>query len=155
LEKALREHESLMAQFAEQKQALEKSNSWAESMNREVARCSARIAELQDEMAREQEAARRMAAGYEASIMGLEADVAAKAQWARDAAADVEKQTAELVKAVGALHETEKVLEERTAWALRLQEQTDQLMQQMALVRASRWMRFGRKVGLGPVIPPS
>ena len=144
-----------MDKFTEQKQALEKSNSWAESLNQEVARCSARITELQDEMAREQQAARQMAAGYEACITALEADVAAKVKLARDAAADVEKQTAELVKAVEALHETERVLEERTAWALRLQEEANQLMQQIALVRGSRWMRFGRKVGLGPVIPPS
>jgi SAM-dependent methyltransferase len=159
LERALREHESLMQQFADQKRALEESNAWADSLNRDLSRGAARIVELQDEMAREQDAARQMAAGYEASIARLETDISAKTHWARDVektlTAEVQKQTADLVKAVDALHHTESVLEERTAWALRLQEETNQLSQQIAVVRASRWIKFGRKVGLGPVIPPS
>jgi hypothetical protein len=51
------------------------------------------------------------------------------------------------------LHRTEKELQERTAWALRSQEEANGLAQQMELVRASRWMKLGRKVGLGPVLP--
>jgi hypothetical protein len=58
------------------------------------------------------------------------------------------------VAAVDALHHTEKELEERTAWALRLQEEVQNLSQQLALVQGSRWVRLGRTVGLGPVLPP-
>ena len=67
--------------------------------------------------------------------------------------AEIRKQTAELVRAVEALHHTEKELEERTAWALRLQEEAAQLEEQVTLYRASRWVKLGRKVGLGPVYP--
>jgi len=155
LEKALRDHESLMEQFAQQKQALEKSNQWADSLNRELQQMAARVTELQDEVAQEQEAARRMAEGYAAKVAELETDVAAKSRWAHEVASEVQKQTAELGKAVDALHHTEKELEERTIWALRLQQESNLLTQQIALVRASRWMRLGRRVGLGPEIPPS
>jgi hypothetical protein len=57
------------------------------------------------------------------------------------------------VKAVEALHATEKELNERTEWALRLQEEVRQLGEQVALFRASRWVKLGRKVGLGPAFP--
>ena len=157
LRKALDEHQALMAKFREQKESLEKSNRWAESLNRELEERGVRIVELQESMEREQAAARKMADDYEAKVRELEEDIRAKTQWARDVeaslTAEVQKQTAHLVAAVEALHHTEKELEDRTAWALRLQEEANGLAQQMELVRASRWMRLGRKIGLGPVLP--
>ena len=94
--------------------------------------------ELQDEMAREQERhARQWPPGTTPRSRPWSRMCRAKTQWARDAKraliADVEKQTAELVEAVEALHRTEKDLEERTAWALRLQEEAS------ALANSSRW----------------
>jgi SAM-dependent methyltransferase len=159
LEKALRQHEELMQKFTTLKEELERSNRWAEEQNREIADRRARIGELQAELAREQESARQTVADYDTKIADLERDVAAKAQWARDVeaslTAEVKKQTADLVAAVEALHRTEKELEERTAWALRLQKEAEELNQQLALVRESRWMKLGRRVGLGPALPPS
>ncbi len=146
LEKALGEHEELMAQFAAQQQDLERSNRWAETQNREIAERGARIVELQDELAATN-------AAYEAKIADLEQDIRAKTQWARDREAEVQKQIADLVAAVDALHRTERELDERTAWALRLEKEARELEGQLTLVRASRWMRLGRKVGLGPAWP--
>jgi hypothetical protein len=57
------------------------------------------------------------------------------------------------VQAVDALHRTEKELDDRTGWALRAQGEADALNGQLALIRASRWVRLGRKVGIGPVLP--
>jgi SAM-dependent methyltransferase len=157
LRKALAEHEALVAQHGALVAELEKSNAWAASLNQELGERRARIVELQDEVAREQEAGRAAAAAYDAKIAELEADIRTKAQWARDVEtalkAEVEKQTAELVKAVDALHRTEKELEERTSWALGLKEEASAMAQQLAEIRASRWVRLGRKVGLGPVLP--
>ena len=66
----------------------------------------------------------------------------------------------ELARAVDVLHNAEKELEERTAWALRLDEEKRQLEearrgleQQLAMVRASRWVKLGRRFGLGPELP--
>lgn len=146
LEKALGEHEELMAQFTAQQQDLERSNRWAETLNREIAERGARILELQDELAATH-------AAYGARISELEQDIRVKTQWALDREAEVQKQIADLVAAVDALHRTEHELDERTTWALRLEKEARELDAQLALVRASRWMRLGRKVGLGPAWP--
>ena len=102
-----------------------------------------------------------MVAGYEAKVGDLEADIRSKIKWALDVeaaltveikkqTADLNQQTAELVKAVEALHHTENELHERTAWALRLEKEASELARQVELYRASRWVKLGRKVGLGP-----
>jgi SAM-dependent methyltransferase len=100
LEKALREHQDLMEQFAALQEALEKSNQWAQSLNQEIARARKAIAALDQE------------------------------------------------------------LEDRTAWARRLDaevaeltRQTAEFSRQLALVRLSRWVKLGRKLGLGPDLP--
>jgi SAM-dependent methyltransferase len=41
----------------------------------------------------------------------------------------------------------------KTAWAQRLDAEVEDLRRQIATVAASRWVRAGRKVGLGPDIP--
>jgi hypothetical protein len=101
---------------------------------------------------REQAAAVEMAASYEGKIKELEEDIRAKTKWALDVEAalqaDVRKQTEHLATAVDALHRTEKELEDRTAWALRSRAEADALAQELALVRASRWVRLGRRAGL-------
>jgi ubiquinone biosynthesis O-methyltransferase len=137
-------------QCAKVEAELDASNHWAEQLNLELADRRARIAELQDEV-------RLMAQGYEAKIAELEQDIQSKIEWARlvetNLTAEITKQTNELVKAVDALHHTEKELNERTEWALRLQQEAAQLAQQIELFRASRWVKLGHKVGLGPTMP--
>ncbi len=156
LQKSLSQHADLMEKFRVLQGDMERSNQWAATLNEEIAERRARITELQEEMAREQESGRQMAAAYDAKIAELEEDIRAKTQWAHDVearlTAEVKKQTADLLAAVDALHRTEKDLEERTAWAFRLQEEASALAQQLAIVRASRWVKLGRKVGLGPVL---
>ena len=70
LRKALDEHEALMGKFREQKDALEESNRWAGSLARDLGERDARIVELQEEFAREQDAARRVADDYAAKVIG-------------------------------------------------------------------------------------
>jgi DNA repair exonuclease SbcCD ATPase subunit len=146
-------------QCAKVEAELEASNLWAEQLNLELGRSRARIAELQDEVVRDQEAARVMAQEYEAKIADLEQDIQSKIEWAlrveTNLTAEIRKQTNELVKAVDALHHTERELTERTEWALRLQEEAARLAQQVELFRASRWVKLGHKVGLGPTMPTS
>jgi SAM-dependent methyltransferase len=141
---------------------MERANQWAASLNREVEERRARVVELQEEMAAEQASARRTAEGYAAKVEELEADVRGKAEWAANLTAEVQKQTGALAAAVEQLHLTEKDLEERTAWALQLQEEARKwqeearrLGDQVVLFRASRWVKLGHKVGLGPDFPAS
>jgi len=145
LEKAHSELAELDAKHRELHAELERSNRWAEDLNRELEDRRARVAELQEELTREQENAQR-------AVRELEADLESKTQWARNVDAEIKKQIEERVIAVEALHHTEKELQERTEWALRLNEEVSQLTRQLELVRASRWVKLGRKVGVGPAV---
>jgi chromosome segregation ATPase len=150
-----REHRKLMAMYLAIQEELERANQWAASLNQEMEARGARVVELQEEMAAEQERARHTAEGYAAKVAELEADIRAKVQWAADLNAEVRKQTGALVATMAQLQLTEKELEERTAWALQLQEEARLMGDQVALFRASRWVKLGRKVGLGPDLPAS
>ena len=151
-----REHQKLMALYGELESELERSNQWADSLNAELAARCARITELQGELAREQENARNVVAGLNAKIAALEQENREKTQWAIDTetrlTAEVRQQTEELVKAVAALEHTEGELRARTEWAQRLDEEKRRVEDLLALVRASRWVRLGRKVGVGPAL---
>jgi len=132
---------------------LERSNQWAGALNRELEERRARVDELQRELAREQENA-------QAQIHQLEQDVAQKTEWARSIQAGLEKEIAEKKRAVDMLHETEADLAERTAWAQRLNDEVAGLREEvarvsglLALYQASRWVKLGKKVGLGPEFP--
>ncbi|MDE3164483.1 MAG: methyltransferase domain-containing protein, partial [Acidobacteriota bacterium] len=146
------EHQKLLAMFREQKEELEKSNRWAEELNALVGARDARILELQQELARDQENARQVVEGYNRKIAALEQENREQTQWAVDTekrlATEIARLSGELVLAVEAIGRTEKELEERTAWALKLDQEKGELEQQLAMVRLSRWVRLGRKVGL-------
>jgi SAM-dependent methyltransferase len=156
-----REHQKLLQMFRELKEELERSNQWAESLDTELAERRARIDALQEELARDQQNARKLAEGYAAKVSEMEEDLRAKTKWAVDTetrlTAEVEQQTKALVAAVDQLHKTEKELEERTAWAQSLQAESrkweaeaQKQQGQVTLYQASRWVKLGRKVGLGP-----
>lgn len=142
-EKAQHDLVEVLALFRNQQEELERSNEWAAEQNREIEQARVRIGELQEEL-------RRMAAEYNAKISDLEKDIEEKTLWGRRLTAEVDKQTAELALAVEALHRTEKELDDRTAWALNLQEEARRFEEQVTLFRASRWVKLGRRVGLGP-----
>src|ERR1039458_4636755 len=150
------EHQKLLALFRQQKVELEQSNRWAEELNATLAERGARIGELQEELARDQENARLVVAGYNAKIAAPDQENREKTKWALDTEAHL---TAELRKIADALtqtsatlEQTEKDLRERSTWALRLEEEKRQLEDLLAMVRASRWVKLGRKVGLGPAL---
>jgi SAM-dependent methyltransferase len=142
-------------QYAKVEGELEASNRWATDLTRDLEDRCERVAALQAELAAEQENARQVAESYETKVAELEADIRSRTKWALDVELDVKKQTADLVTAVEALHHTEKELHERTEWALRLEKEAGELARQVELVRGSRWVKLGRKVGLGPVLPAS
>jgi DNA repair exonuclease SbcCD ATPase subunit len=160
LGKSQRELADVNAQHTQAIAELEQSNFWARRLNDNLAGARMRIVQLQKELEREQNAGAEMASQYAAKVAALEDDLQAKVQWATDLNAEVDKQTAALGKAVDQLHKTEKDLEERTAWALGLQkdlklseETTVALRGQLGLFQTSRWVRLGRKIGLGPAFP--
>lgn len=151
-----REHQKLLAMFREQKEQLEKSNRWADQLNALLGERDARVVELQQELEREHENARNVVAGYNRKIADLEQEGREKEQWAIDTdkrlSAEIERLTADLVALVASSEQLEKDLEERTAWAQRLDREKAVVEEQLAMVRLSRWVKLGRKVGLGPAV---
>ncbi|MFN7997113.1 MAG: methyltransferase domain-containing protein [Bryobacteraceae bacterium] len=122
---------------------LEQSNHWAERLNAELDQRRARIAELQDELAAEQ-------AGARAAVERLESEIRAKTEWAEQLNAGLDAKIQELAHCVGYLRQAEKTVEERTLWAQKAQAEAEDLKAKIAMIEASRWMRLGRSVGLGP-----
>jgi ubiquinone/menaquinone biosynthesis C-methylase UbiE len=137
------EHQELVALHREQKSQLEKSNLWSQELNEKLHAAGQRIFELQDEVAAEQAAASER-------IAALEADHASAVQWARDTEARLQHSAKELARCVDLLHEAERTVEERTNWALGLDREKQALEGKVNLAIASRWLRLGRAIGLGP-----
>lgn len=161
LEEARREKQKLIEMFRLQHEQLERSNRWAASLDAELAAARARIAALQQELAQQQEAARRAVAGYEAKISELQQELAQRTEWAREiesrltqelaaAQAELQTRTAELAECVRLLDRAEATVVERTHWAQRLEAQLRELEALLAAVKASRWFRLGQRLGLGP-----
>jgi len=147
-----RQHQKLLGMFREQKAELEESNRWAQELNAELTAHGPRIEQMQRELAREQESARLMADGYNAKIAALEQEGRDQAEWGRRLSAEIAQLNGDLAKAAEALQRVDKELDERTAWALRLDREKSAMEQQLTMVRLSRWVKLGRKVGLGPAL---
>ncbi|MFB3778861.1 MAG: hypothetical protein ACE141_14680, partial [Bryobacteraceae bacterium] len=126
---------------------LEESNRWAEQLNHKLEEAASSIRALQQEL-------QAQSTGYEAKISELEQDNRAKAEWAVETERRLTQQLAgkcaELAQCVEALHKVESTLEERTEWARSLDRQVQDLTASLALVRASRWVKLGTALGVGP-----
>ncbi|RPI15670.1 MAG: methyltransferase domain-containing protein [Acidobacteriales bacterium] len=88
--------------------------------------------------------------GYEAKIAELEQDNRKKNEWGLDTSRQLAEKCQELARAVEALHAEERTVEERTNWALGLDTQIRELEAQLSLVKASRWIKLGHRLGVGP-----
>ncbi|MGA2739464.1 MAG: methyltransferase domain-containing protein [Bryobacteraceae bacterium] len=126
---------------------LEQSNKWAARLDGELAGAGATIRELQDDLAAGQAAA-------QAKITELDAENRAKSEWGRQLDSQLEAKLRELTQCVEYLHKAEKTVEERTRWAQGLNAEVEQLRRKVAQIDASRWVRLGRRVGLGPAADP-
>jgi chromosome segregation ATPase len=133
---------------------LEASNHWADSVNRQLGESGERVVQLQDELADEQRAARETITEYESKVADLEKGNREKVEWAleteRRLGAELDQARQELAKCVALLDTAERTVEERTNWALSLDRRIQELEAQLGQVQASRWIRLGRVMGLGP-----
>jgi SAM-dependent methyltransferase len=76
-------------------------------------------------------------------ITGLQRDLDQRTEWALST-------KTELDSAREKITELHQLIEERSQWALRLNAELETARAQIAHVQASRWMRLGKKFGLGP-----
>jgi SAM-dependent methyltransferase len=147
------QHQELLGMFRAQQQEVEKRTEWGMKLSRELDASGERIAALQQELECEQAAARDAVSAYETKLKEVEEDGRQKAQWALDTSAELQAKCDELARCVEFLHRAETTVEDRTRWAEQLQLQLYQLERQMTLYRASRWVKLGRRIGLGPELP--
>jgi SAM-dependent methyltransferase len=142
------ERDSLLDLFRKQKEELDDRTHWAQRLNAELEASGQRIVDLQNELD-------AVASGYEARVNELETDNRAKTEWALATEArrvqELEARGRELAECLRLLETAEATVEERTLWAKRAEAQRKL---QLSLIRASRWLRLGRKFGLGPLIEP-
>lgn len=148
------QHQQLVSQFRQQTAELEQRNTWALELDAMLGAARERIQQLQDDFAAEQVASVEVAAAYKDKVTELEKDVQDRTQWAVDTeqrlAAELDTKCTELAHCVDVLHETEATLETRTAWALQLDKDHSALAMKLSAVQASRWVRLGRSLGIGP-----
>lgn len=118
---------------------------WGEGLNAELKAAGERIGALQNEVV-------ELATGYQAQVARMEQEDRVKTEWARKASAELEAKCRELAECVRLLDTAEATVCERTEWAQTTEAQRAGLAAQLEMVRASRWVKMGRTVGLGPEV---
>jgi len=148
------EHARLHELHEKQVEEARKSSAWALSLEQELESARARVVALQKEIEDEQKAAAQVVAAYETKIAELETELAARTERVlevqREYEAELQAKSAELAKCIDLLHAAERLVEERTEWALRLDERIKQLEHTLDAAQGSRWVRLGRTFGVGP-----
>jgi ubiquinone/menaquinone biosynthesis C-methylase UbiE len=139
------ERDGMIELFRRQKEELEQSNRWAEQLNTGLNIAGERIADLQNE-------AVALRTGYESKIKQLEEETRAQIEWVSNIKEELESKCQELSECVRLLDAAEATVKERTLWAQRAEAQRQELAAHLDLLRASRWLKLGRKLGLGPAV---
>jgi len=149
-----RDHQTVLAQFRQQIAESEERARWAQRLNVELEDRAARVQQLQQELVAAEAAARAVAVGYEVKVRELDEANIEKTHWALETEArlgkEIEERSTELAECVEFLHQAERTIEERTAWAEKLKREAYLLEKQVILMKESRWVKLGRAFGLGP-----
>ena len=144
----------MLAQFRQQVAESEERARWAQRLNVELEDRAARVQQLQQELVAAEAAARAVAVGYEVKVRELDEANIEKTHWALETEArvgkEIDEKGRELAECVEFLHQAERTIEERTAWAEKLKREAYLLEKQVILMKESRWVKLGRAFGLGP-----
>lgn len=152
LAESQRSHAELVALHDQQTAELKARNEWAQRLNEELEASGKRVAALQVELAEHQAAALETVRNYEAELARLERERQETFAWGKAQEAEAAEGQAQLAKAVDLLHEAEATVEERTAWAQALDGEVNVFRGQLEAIRGSKWIRLGRRIGLGPKV---
>jgi ubiquinone/menaquinone biosynthesis C-methylase UbiE len=149
-------HQQLLSVHDQTLAELQAANLWAQNTNDSLKVAHARIEELQEEIEKQQAAGRAAVAGYETEIARIEAERTAAIAWAQQKeqewSVELDAVRAEYAACQQRLQEAEDLVEARTRWAQGLDTEIAQLREQLAAVGASKWIRLGRKLGVGPTV---
>ena len=154
LRESQQNHAELVGLHEQQTVELTSRNEWALGLNKQVENAGLRIAELQEELTAQQTAGQASVNGYEAEIARLDGERAAAIAWGQakdtELLAQLEASRAEFAKCLALFQQAEMTIEERTLWAQSLAAEIDNLRARLESVRASKWVRLGRSMGIGP-----
>ncbi len=156
------EHAALVQKHRALLADLEKANRWAAENDERWKASQQRVSEVQNELAAEQARGREVVSEYEARLAEADTARAQVAEWASQLEARLTAEMAEvraaydarageLAEAVKLLDAAEQTVVERTEWARRLEQQMLAIEAELNGLRASRWVKLGRTLGLGPV----
>lgn len=145
LRESQQKHAALVALHDEQTAELKSRNTWALDLNQQLETAGRRIGQLQDEAAAQDASMKAAVLAYEAEIARLETERAATIESAKT-------RESELAQCLELLHQAEATVEERTRWAQALDAEIANLRQQLESIRASKWIRLGRSLGIGPKV---
>ena len=137
------ERDRLIQLFREQKEQLEEHNRWAIQLGADLTLAGERIVALQNEL-------EAVARGYQAQVVELQAENQKKTEWALDTGARLEEKNNELVECIRLLETAEATVVERTHWAQSVEAQRQELAAELNRFQASRWLKLGRILRLGP-----
>ena len=143
LAEAQSERDTLLDLYRKQTDELVERTRWAEKLGVELEGLGAILTH-------ERKQADALASDYEARVTHLEGENLAKTEWALAIVASLEEKSRELAECVRLLEAAETTVEERTLWAQRTEKLRSHLEAQLDLIRVSRWVKLGRKFGLGP-----
>jgi ubiquinone/menaquinone biosynthesis C-methylase UbiE len=154
LDGLIADHKTLFDAHAEQTHQLEEHNRWALKLEQDWRAGQERIARLQEELKTEQAAAALVASNYGRKVSELEQENRVKTEWALQTeqrlSGELADKCRELGEAVRLLDTAEATVIERTLWAQQLQQRLERAESQVRKIAASRWVKLGRLVGLGP-----
>ena len=154
LTEARAERDAVLQKLGDTEKHLEEHNRWALDLERLWHDAQARVVELQDQLAVEQQSAIAKLSAYESKVRELDEDLLAKTRWALETeerlTAEVEAERTRFAQVLEKLHASEATVEERTTWARSLEERVNQLESILQQIRSSRWIHLGRRLGLGP-----
>jgi len=158
LRKLIEDHSNLAAKHTDLTKHLEEQNRWAQELQELWKETQQRVVELQEEFRAEQQRAEQVVSAYAAKVADLEDENRQKTKWAQDTerrlTADLVAQSGQLAETLRLLDHAESTVVERTHWAQKLDQQVHQMEAQIELIRHSRWVKLGRKAGLGPKVDP-
>ncbi|HEX5226475.1 MAG TPA: methyltransferase domain-containing protein [Bryobacteraceae bacterium] len=137
--------QALLEAHRRQTRELEERNEWAKRLDGELTAAGETIAALQNEAAEQ-------ARAYQAQFDHMDRENQAKTDWAQKASAELEAKCQELAHCVELLETAEATVRERTVWGQAAEATRQQLAAQLEMVRTSRWVKLGRKAGLGPEV---
>lgn len=153
LAKAQSEHAELVAVHERQTHELRASNTWAEELNVKLKASADRVVALQGELDDQQQVALRTAREYQQHLDEAHRDLAARTEWARDLEMQAAECREQLAQCVALLDDAEATVVERTNWAQDLERQLVAAQSLLAGIRASRWVKLGRIIQVGPELP--